>query len=63
MATKKPIPLPEPKKCPNCSAIHTEIPADHRVTSDPAFYMGYYFECACKSTVFIALGKIVKGAA
>lgn len=40
-----------PKKCACCETIHNEVPSNARVHVGDAF-AGFYWECACKSTLF-----------
>lgn len=58
----KPIKLNEFKKCNTCGKIHAEIPPIHIAETRPDYFVGYYWNCECGSTMYAPLGKIVRAA-
>jgi len=48
------IQLTKPKQC-GCGKVHQTIPQDHRLETDEGSYVGYYWDCECKSTLFVPL--------
>lgn len=40
------------KTCGSCKKIHTRVPDNARFSSDPDMG-GFYWECSCKSTLFV----------
>lgn len=48
----------EAKTCNCCKKVHTEIPADAKYSDDPGLG-GYFWNCECKSTLFVSNKKLV----
>lgn len=50
--------LKSSKQCSVCNKIHTQIPENTRfqMIGDPLD--GFYWECDCKSTMFVSIKKV-----
>lgn len=59
VATHRALPI-TPKKC-GCGRVHFEIPATARVQKQGDRLSGWYWDCACHSTLFIPLTPVREG--
>jgi len=50
--------LKETKTC-SCGKTHTETGVDYKISFDELF-AGFYFNCECKSTLFVKPTGVVK---
>lgn len=47
-------------KCNCCGTLHETIPDDAREWNDDKEFLGYFWECPCKSTLFISAPRLRK---